>query len=118
MVVGIITPIVLYGRAVLQCQLNGVNFNGSVTRKWDVNDNLSLYNGYSINDSKYTEEVYPNGFGLVVHNFTETDLEKTYKCIYGFLQNSTKLSFRDDLLICKSQNIISPICKLIYIHDS
>lgn len=116
MVVGIITPIVLYGRAVLQCQLNGVNFNGSVTRKWDVNDNLSLYNGYSINDSKYTEEVYSNGFGLVVHHFTETDLEKTYKCIYGFLQNSTKLSFRDDLLICKS--IISPICKLIYIHDS
>lgn len=120
MVIWIITPIVLHERAVFQCQLVGDTFERNVTRKWDLDDKLLSYNGYSTDNSKYTEELYSNGFGLVVHNFTESDLEKTYTCFYRFLQNSTKLSFREDLVICKSQNIISPICKLIYIyiHDS
>lgn len=89
----------LYGRAVFQCQLIGDNFKESVTRKWDLDNTLLLYNGYSINDSKYTEELYSSGFRLIVHNFTEHDLEKTYTCVYEFLQNSTKLSLSDGLFI-------------------
>lgn len=114
MVIWIITPIVLHERAVFQCQLVGDTFKGSVTRKWDLDDKLLSFNGYSINDSKYTEELFTSGFRLVVHNFTENYLEKTYTCVYGFLQNSTKLSLSNDLFICKSSKIISHICKLIY----
>lgn len=71
-----------YGRAVLQCQLIGENFKENVTRRWDLDDTLLLRNGYSINDSKYTEELFTSGFRLVVHNFTENYLEKTYTCVY------------------------------------
>lgn len=51
-----------YGRAVLQCQLIGENFKENVTRRWDLDDTLLLRNGYSINDSKYTEELFTSGF--------------------------------------------------------
>ena len=38
-----------------------------------------------------------NGFGVVIRNLSEADLDVTYRCIYGFDQSTAKYLLHDDV---------------------
>ena len=43
-------------------------------------------NGLPSNPAKYNATVGADGFGLVIKNVTERDLNVSYECSYGFVQ--------------------------------
>ena len=53
---------------------------------------------YSDNPNlKYGKTYNESGFGLVIRNLSETDLNKTYECAYGFQKSTHQYLLQEDV---------------------
>ena len=46
---------------------------------------------------KYGRTYNKSGFGLIIHNLSETDMNKTYECVYGFKKSDHQYLLQEDV---------------------
>ncbi|XP_052079924.1 uncharacterized protein LOC127718063 [Mytilus californianus] len=85
----LVTDLIIFGKyIILTCTINGISkVENDVPRQWSMGneDQLLSYNGRINNDRKYKETIFPgNEFSLKIFNVTAADVNKTYRCRYGF----------------------------------
>ncbi|XP_063411434.1 uncharacterized protein LOC134694361 [Mytilus trossulus] len=85
----LVTDLIIFGgNIMLTCAVNGINtVDRNVTRQWSMgnDDHLLSYNGRINDHNKYKETVpHGNEFSLKIFNVTESDVNITYRCRYGF----------------------------------
>lgn len=90
-------PAVFGTDVILLCNASGVA--GCCTtelRRWNGGPDQVLL---SVNEKsfypKYTSTTEPDGFNLVIHNFTERDINVIYTCSYGLKQYKNVLNLDD-----------------------
>ncbi|VDH97757.1 Hypothetical predicted protein [Mytilus galloprovincialis] len=79
--------IVLGGHVTLFCNTSTVqNSCKGCPTSWFGGENFKVlsYNGFTASSSKYLLTTSADGFGIIIKDFTEKDLEYPYKCSFGF----------------------------------
>ena len=58
---------------------------------------------------KYGGTYNESGFGLIIHNLSETDMNKTYECIYEFQRSTHQYLLQEDVFK-KGNQLIRETC--------
>ncbi|XP_052062846.1 uncharacterized protein LOC127702610 isoform X1 [Mytilus californianus] len=97
------TKPVIFGEDVeLFCNYNKTSNHScdECTKRWHLylasDFKLLSFNGFPSEISKYNTTDSPDGFGLVIKNFSEQDLTGSYRCSYGFENDRKTLDIGND----------------------
>ncbi|XP_071172969.1 uncharacterized protein [Mytilus edulis] len=97
------TKPVIFGEDVeLFCNYNKTtNYScDECTKRWHLylasDFKLLSFNGFPSEISKYNTTDGPDGFGLVIKNFSKQDLTGSYRCSYGFENDRKNLDIGND----------------------
>jgi hypothetical protein len=58
---------------------------------------------------KYGRTYNESGFGLIIRNLSETDVNKTYECVYGFDKSAYQPLLQEDVFK-KGNQLIRETC--------
>lgn len=94
----VVTPVGLGCDVKLFCNASGFEeCCSSNIRRWSrtkdsVNNKQTtlMRNGVSSYPDKFTEDLKPNGFNLVIKNLNQSDIDVFYTCSYGFYKSESK----------------------------
>ena len=96
---------VIYGHnIILTCKTGHVLTDGACSvRRWYSDHKQLLYNGASVDATKYEERtnVSSTEFSLVIKNYTELDLNINYTCSCDFNYYTKRLALNDSNFIGK-----------------
>ncbi|XP_063443328.1 uncharacterized protein LOC134723706 [Mytilus trossulus] len=97
------TKPVIFGEDVeLFCSYNKTTNHScdECTKRWHLylasDFKLLSFNGFPSEISKYNTTEGPDGFGLVIKNFSKQDLKGSYRCSYGFENDRKNLDIGND----------------------
>lgn len=93
---------VVFGRDVkLFCNTSAVtvkSINSTRRRTWfgGPDNKILSVDGVSFDPSKYSVEMYHNGFSVIIKHLSIEDINHEYSCSYGFDEYSNSLSIEDN----------------------
>lgn len=91
----VVTSVGLGCEVKLFCNVSGFDeCCASNTRRWsrtvDAEPKVLTFNGVSTYPDKFTEDLKPTGFNLVIKNLNQSDVDVFYTCSYGFSSSESK----------------------------
>ena len=93
-------PVIYGNNIILTCQTGHVltyRRDGCRVRQWYSDQKRFLYNGASLDATKYEDRTNVSSmeFSLVIKNYTESDLNIDYTCSCGFKFYAKRLKYID-----------------------